>query len=69
LDLQREDEAKLAGKKFEHPIEPPYYWRDGAAQSNGTTSDELLARTCHESCTLPDGSRGSGFFACSGGFV
>src|SRR5436189_942998 len=35
LELQREDEAKLAGKKFKPAIEPPYRWRDWAAKSDG----------------------------------
>jgi type I restriction enzyme M protein len=69
LDLQREDQARLAGKKFQHTIEPPYCWRDGATQRNGITGDELLACTYHEACTLPNGNRGSGFFVCPGGFV
>src|SRR6201987_5926003 len=43
LEQQREDEAKLAGKKFRPAIEPPYRWRDWAAQPDGVTGDELLA--------------------------
>ena len=43
LEIQREGEAKLAGKKFKHAIEPPYRWRDWAAKSDGITGDELLA--------------------------
>ena len=31
LELQREEEAKLAGKKFQPAIDPPYRWRDWAA--------------------------------------
>jgi hypothetical protein len=42
LELQRENEAKLAGKKFKPAIEPPYPWRDWAAQSDGITGDELI---------------------------
>src|SRR6201987_4846630 len=43
LELQREDEAKLAKRKFRTAIEPPYRWRDWAAQPDGVTGDELLA--------------------------
>ena len=43
LELQREEEAKLAGKKFRPAIEPPYRWRDWAANPQGITGDELLA--------------------------
>ena len=33
----REEEAKLAGKKFRPAIEPPYRWRDWAAKPDGIT--------------------------------
>jgi len=58
LELQREDEAKLAGKKFKPAIDPPYRWRDWAAKSDGITGDELLAFINNEETTLP--SRGGG---------
>ena len=62
LELQREGEAKLAGKKFKPAIEPPYRWRDWAAQSHGITGDELLAFINQEECTLPNGKKGAGLF-------
>jgi type I restriction enzyme M protein len=62
LELQREGEAKLAGKKFKPAIEPPYRWRDWAAQSGGITGDELLAFINQEECTLPNGKKGAGLF-------
>src|ERR1700692_2792798 len=43
LELQREDAARLSGKKFRPAIEPPYRWRDWAADPQGVTGDELLA--------------------------
>ena len=43
LEIQREGESKLAGKKFKLSIEPPYRWRDWAAKSDGIAGDELLA--------------------------
>jgi type I restriction enzyme M protein len=63
LELQREGEAKLAGKKFKPAIEPPYRWRDWAAKSDGITGDELLTFINQEECTRPDGKRGAGLFA------
>jgi len=63
LELQRDEEAKLAGKKFKPAIEPPYRWRDWAANPQGVTGDELLAFINQEECTRPDGKRGSGLFA------
>ncbi|MGN6552137.1 MAG: type I restriction-modification system subunit M [Verrucomicrobiota bacterium] len=62
LELQREDEAKLAGKKFKPAIEPPYRWRDWAAKSDGITGDELLAFINNEEATLPNGKKGAGLF-------
>ncbi|MCI0541615.1 MAG: type I restriction-modification system subunit M [Verrucomicrobiales bacterium] len=63
LELQREEEATLAGKKFRQAIEPPYRWRDWAARADGITGDELLAFINSEACPRPDGSRGAGLFA------
>src|ERR1700730_1371800 len=63
LEIQREEEAKLAGKRFRPAIEPPYRWRDWAANPQGVTGDELLAFINHEECIRPDGSRGPGLFA------
>src|SRR5881397_3023740 len=55
-------EAKLAGKKFKPAVEPPYRWRDWAAQSDGITSDELLAFINNEETTRPDGKKAAGLF-------
>jgi len=63
LELQREEEAKLAGKKFRPAIEPPYRWRDWAANPQGVTGDELLSFINQDECTRPDGKRGPGLFA------
>src|SRR5437867_8543449 len=62
LEIQREGEAKLAGKKFKPAIEPPYRWRDWAAKSDGITGDELLAFINNEETTRPDGKKGPGLF-------
>src|ERR1039457_2049667 len=62
LELQREGEAKLAGKKFKPAIESPYRWRDWAAKSDGITGDELLAFINQEQYTLPNGKKGVGLF-------
>ena len=63
LELQRETEAELAGKKFERAIDPPYRWRDWANSAGGITGDELIAFVNNEEAVLPDGSRGPGLFA------
>jgi hypothetical protein len=62
LELQREDEAQLSGKKFKPAIEPPYRWRDWAAKSDGITGDELIAFINNEETTRPDGKKGAGLF-------
>ncbi len=43
LEQQREQEAALAATRFRPAIEPPYRWRDWAANPQGITGDELLA--------------------------
>lgn len=63
LEFQREDGAKLAGKKFKPTIEAPYRWRDWAITPDGITGDELLAFINSEETTRPDGTRGAGLFA------
>ncbi|MBI4203840.1 MAG: SAM-dependent DNA methyltransferase [Betaproteobacteria bacterium] len=63
LELQRQQEAALAGKKFRAALEAPYRWRDWAANPQGVTGDELLAFINNEECTRPDGKKGPGLFA------
>lgn len=66
LEIQCEDEAKPA-------VEPPYRWRDWAAQSYGPSSvaserrtditgDELLDFINQDECTQPSGKKGAGLF-------
>jgi type I restriction enzyme M protein len=63
LEIQREEEVALAGKKFRAAIEPPYRWRDWAANPQGITGDELLAFINQDEAVRPDGKRGPGLFA------
>ena len=62
LEIQREEEAKLAGRRFKPAVEAPYRWRDWAARPDGITGDELLAFINNEETTRPDGTRGAGLF-------
>lgn len=62
LEMQREAEAKLAGKKFRPAIEAPYRWRDWAANAQGITGDDLLAFINQEEPVLPNGKKGAGLF-------
>jgi len=62
LEVQREQEAVLAGVRFRPAIEAPYRWRDWAANAQGVTGDELLAFINQDEATRPNGTRGPGLF-------
>lgn len=63
LEQQREEEAKLGGKKFKPAIEKPYRWRDWAINNQGITGDELLKFINADEAVRPDGKKGAGLFA------
>lgn len=63
LERMHADEAELAGSKFDHAIEPPYRWRDWAADKDGITGPDLLTFITAEKTTLSDGTEGPGLFA------
>ena len=63
LELQREDEAQLAVKRFRPAVEAPYRWRDWAADPQGMTGDDLIAFIGQDEAVGPDGKRGPGLFA------
>ena len=63
MEQVREEEAKLAGKKFRQAIESPYRWRDWASKPDGITGPELIAFINQEEAVRPDGTKGSGLFA------
>ncbi|KQY95059.1 MULTISPECIES: class I SAM-dependent DNA methyltransferase [unclassified Brevundimonas] len=64
-DLERvhQDEAELADEPFHAAIEPPYRWRDWAADKDGITGPDLLLFITGDETTRPDGTRGPGLFA------
>ncbi|WP_433500205.1 N-6 DNA methylase [Sphaerimonospora sp. CA-214678] len=55
-----EEEATLAGAKFQPVIQAPYRWRDWAGPACRLTGPELLAFINHEEVILPNGVRGQG---------
>lgn len=57
------DEAALEGRHFREAIEPPYRWRDWAANPAGITGDALKAFVNQDEAARPDGTRGAGLFA------
>src|ERR1700737_4799111 len=66
MEQGREEEAKLAGKKFRQAIDPPYRWRDWASKPDRMTGPELIAFINQEEAVGPDGTKGAGFFALLG---
>lgn len=58
-----EAEASIGGKKYKAAIEPPYRWRDWAAQKDGISGDELIAFVNQEVAVRPDGTAGTGLLA------
>jgi hypothetical protein len=63
LERMHQDEAELAGSAFASAIEPPYRWRDWAADKDGITGPDLLTFITAEKTMLPDSSEGPGLFA------
>ena len=63
MEQIEESRAKLGRKKYRPAIEPPYRWRDWAANEQGITGPELLAFINQEEATRPDGTKGPGLFA------
>src|SRR5258708_33116559 len=63
MEQVREEDAKLAGKKFREAINPPYRWRDWANKPDGMTGPELIAFINQEEAVRPDGKKGPGLFA------
>lgn len=63
MEQIEESRAKLARKKYRPAIEPPYRWRDWAADEQGITGPELLAFINQEEATRQDGTKGPGLFA------
>src|SRR6059036_1075956 len=60
VEVQREQKAAMAGRKYRPAIEPPYRWRDWAAREDGITGQELIEFVNYEKSVRPDGSEGPG---------
>ena len=63
MEQIREQEAKVAGKRYRPAVEPPYRWRDWAAKEDGVTGPELIAFVNQDEAFRPDGQRGPGLIA------
>jgi len=63
LELVRETEAAVAGKRYKPIIESPYRWRDWAAKEEGMTGEQLIKFIDADEAVAPDGKRGAGLFA------
>src|SRR5579884_4367549 len=62
-EVIREDRAKMKREKYRPVIEPPYRWRDWAAQEDGISGDALRNFINQEETVRPDGSKGPGLIA------
>ena len=64
-DMERVEEvnAQLGCTEYEPVIDPPYRWRDWAAQPDGLTGSDLLAFLANDEAEGPDGTKGPGLFA------
>jgi len=62
-EILRETDAALAGKKFIPAVEPPYRWRDWAANEAGITGQELISFINNDEAVRPDCTKGPGLFA------
>ncbi|MFH1934973.1 MAG: class I SAM-dependent DNA methyltransferase [Pseudomonadota bacterium] len=63
MEMIREQEAALSGKRYRPAIDPPYRWRDWAAREDGITGDELISFVNQDEAIRQDGSRGAGLLA------
>jgi len=59
----RQEEARLAGKRFRPAIDSPYRWCDWATNPQGITGPELISFINQDEAMRPDGKRGPGLFA------
>jgi type I restriction enzyme M protein len=53
----------LKAETFRPIVQPPYRWRDWAADEGGITGDELIAFVNQDEAVRPDNTRGPGLFA------
>ena len=51
------------GQEFRPALEPPYRWRDWAANKMASPGDELISFVNNEEAVRPDGKKGPGLFA------
>jgi type I restriction enzyme M protein len=59
----REERSRMKREKFRSVIEPPYRWRDWAAQEDGISGDALKAFVNHDEIKRPDGKKSPGLIA------
>jgi len=64
-DLEQVEEAKAEMRGWRHrpAIEPPYRWRDWAADEGGMTGEDLIKFVTLDEAARADGTRGPGLFA------
>jgi type I restriction enzyme M protein len=63
LERQQETKAILRGEPFRPIVEPPYRWRDWAAEEKSLSGDDLIAFINNDEAIRPDGQKGAGLLA------
>ena len=62
MEMVRQTETKMQGKKYTPSVRPPYRWRDWAIKEEGITGEELISFINNQECVRPDGTHGPGLF-------
>lgn len=62
MELMSEQDS-VFGRKYRPTIEPPYRWRDWAANEKGLTGEQLMSFINNEEVILADGKKRKGLFA------
>lgn len=63
MEVMSEQDSFFGSKKYHPTIEPPYRWRDWAANEKGLTGEQLIAFINNEEVVLADGKKRKGLFA------
>src|SRR5947209_3549301 len=53
MEYLHEEEANIAGERYRPAIEPPYRWRDWAADESGITGPDLINFINNDEFTWP----------------
>lgn len=63
MEQIEESRAKVRREEYRPTIDPPYRWKDWAADETGMTGPELISFVSQEEAVRPDGTKGPGMLA------